>query len=219
MQCSECGADVPVLREFCPNCGAPTHSSYLEHRRDARSGRSEDELRSNRKKVLIGGAVIVLAFAAVGKFGLDGPSIHIDTDEGKRAPAVVEAQQVVDAYREDEEAAAKRFDGREMVVSGEFLRIVPDGFGSLDMRLKSSNPDHPLGVDLAGLAIDDAKKLKVGQRVTVSCQGMGGGGADPWLRECAITPAADSSAAPAVPAPPAPPAPPPPPATGDESGG
>ena len=194
-------------------------SSYRELRRDARTGRSEDELRSNRKKVLIGGAVIVLAFAAVGKFGLDGPSIHIDNDDGKRAPAVVEAQQVVDAYSEDEEAAAKRFDGREMVVSGEFLRIVPDGYGSLDMRLKSSNPDHPLGVDLAGLAIDDAKKLKVGQRVTVSCQGMGGGGADPWLRECAITPTADAAAAPAVPKSPAPPPPPAPPAAEDESGG
>ena len=218
MQCRECGADVPVLREFCPSCGAPTHSSYSELRREARTGRTEEELRSNRKKVLIGGAVIVLAFAAVGKFGLDGPSIHIDTDEGKKAPAVVEAPQVVDAYREDEEAAAKRFDGREMVVSGEFLRIVPDGYGSLDMRLKSSNPDHPLGVDLAGLTIDDAKKLKVGQRVTVSCQGMGGGGADPWLRECAITPAAETNAAPAIPRPPAPPAPPPPPA-GDETGG
>ena len=218
MQCRECGADVPVLREFCPSCGAPTHSSYSELRREARTGRTEEELRSNRKKVLIGGAVIVLAFAAVGKFGLDGPSIHIDTDEGKKAPAVVEAPQVVDAYREDEEAAAKRFDGREMVVSGEFLRIVPDGYGSLDMRLKSSNQDHPLGVDLAGLAIDDAKKLKVGQRVTVSCQGMGGGGADPWLRECAITPAAETNAAPAIPRPPAPPAPPPPPA-GDETGG
>jgi hypothetical protein len=216
VQCRECGADVPVLREFCPNCGAPTHSSYRELRRDARTGRTEEELRSNRKTILIGGGAILLALAAVGKFGFDGPRIHIDTDEGKKAPAVVEAPQVVDAYREDEEAAAKRFDGREMVVSGEFLRIVPDGYGSLDMRLKSSNPDHPLGVDLAGLAIDDAKKLKPGQRVTVSCQGMGGGGPDPWLRECAITPTTD---APGIPAPPAPPPPPAPPAPGEQSGG
>jgi hypothetical protein len=208
-----------VLREFCPNCGAAIHSSYAEHRREARTGRTQEELRSNRKTILIGGGAILLALAAVGKFGLDGPSIHIDTDEGKRAPALVEAQQVVDAYREDEASAARRFDGREMVVSGEFLRIVPDGYGSLDMRLKSSNPDHPLGVDLAGLAIDDAKKLKVGQRVTVSCQGMGGGGADPWLRDCAITPAADSGAAPAVPKPPTSPAPPAPPAAEGESGG
>jgi hypothetical protein len=210
VQCRECGADVPVLREFCPNCGAPTHSSYRELRREARTGRTEEELRSNRKTILIGGGAILLALAAVGKFGLDGPSIHIDTDEGKKAPAVVEAPQVVDAYREDEHSAARRFDGREMVVSGEFLRIVPDGYGSLDMRLKSSDPDHPLGVDLAGLAIDDAKKLKVGQRVTVSCQGMGGGGADPWLRECAITPTADTHAVPGIPKPPAPPPPPPP---------
>ena len=219
MQCRECGADVPVLREFCPNCGAAIHSSYAEHRREARTGRTQEELRSNRKTILIGGGAILLALAAVGKFGLDGPSIHIDTDEGKKAPAIVEAPQVVDAYREDEEAAAGRFDGREMVVSGEFLRIVPDGYGSIDMRLKSSDPDHPLGVDLAGLAIDDAKKLKVGQRVTVSCQGMGGGGADPWLRDCAITPTTDPNDAPGVPKPPTPPAPPAPPAAEGESTG
>ena len=42
-----------------------------------------------------------------------------------------------------------RFADREMVVTGEFLRIVPDGYGSLDMRLKTSNPEAPLGIDLA----------------------------------------------------------------------
>ena len=128
---------------------------------------------------------------------------------------MVEAQQVYDAYREDAEAAAKRFAGREMVVSGEFLRIVPDGYGSLDMRLKTSNPEAPLGVDLAGIAIDDAKKLSPGQRVTVSCQGMGGGGDDPWVRELRdsagggrrqrICRSARSVPAPPAPTPPAPP--------------
>ena len=73
----------------------------------------------------------------------------------------------------DPRAAAGRFDNREMVVSGEFLRIVPDGYGSLDLRLKTSNPDEQLGIDVAQLAIEDAKQLRPGQRVTVSCQHMG----------------------------------------------
>ncbi len=126
---------------------------------------------------------------------------------------VIQAQQLVDAYREDEHAADRRFDDREMVVSGEFLRIVPDGYGSLDLRLKTSDPDRPLGVDVAGIAIDDAKKLQPGQQVTVSCQGMGDGDDIVWVRECAVQSAAD--AAPAGPKPPGPP--PPPPAPGEES--
>jgi hypothetical protein len=217
VQCPECAGDVPVLREFCPHCGAPTDPGLRARQRDPRGDRSGEELRGNRKKVLIGGAAIVLALAVMGKISMPGPNIHIDTDhDDRKGPVVIQAQQLFDAYREDEDAADKRFDDREMVVSGEFLRIVPDGYGSLDLRLKTSDPDRPVGVDVAGIAIDDAKKLRPGQKVTVSCQGMGGSDETLWVRECAIQSAADASA---VPAPPKPPAPPAPPATGDESGG
>ena len=122
-----------------------------EHRREARSGRSDDELRANRKKLLIAGAGILLVLGVAGKLSMPGLPIHINVDDdARRGPAVVEAQQVYDAFREDADAAEKRFADREMVVNGEFLRIAPDGYGSLDMRLKTSNPEAPLGVDLAG---------------------------------------------------------------------
>jgi len=210
VRCPECAADVPVLREFCPNCGAPTDPAIHARRRDARDardGRSAEELHANRKRFLIGGAAVLAVLAVLGKVSLP---ISIDLDDDRRGPAVLEAQQVYDAYREDAEAAARRFADREMVVSGEFLRTVPDGYGSLDVRLKTSNPDAPLGADLAGIAIEDAKKLSPGQRVTVSCQRMSGGGDNPWLQDCAIQPEPDSGNAP-----PAPPAPPPaPPAPG-----
>jgi hypothetical protein len=155
--------------------------------------------------------------AVMGKISLPGPDIRIDTDpdDDRKGPVVIQAQQLFDAYREDEHAADRRFDDREMVVSGEFLRIVPDGYGSLDLRLKTSDPDRPLGVDVAGIAIDDAKKLKPGQQVTVSCQGMGDGDDIVWVRECAIQSAADASAVPGIPKPPAPPPPPSPPAAGE----
>ncbi|MNC88811.1 hypothetical protein D3C83_46730 [compost metagenome] len=78
-----------------------------------------------------------------------------------------------------------------MVVSGEFLRIVPDGYGSLDLRLKTSNPEAQLGIDVAQLAIEDAKQLRPGQRVTVSCQQMGSGGDELWVQDCAIQHAGD----------------------------
>jgi hypothetical protein len=212
MKCPECAADVNVLREFCPSCGAVLHRDSPARRPARPSGRPSDQLNDNRKKLLIGGGAILLALAALGKLSLPGIPIHVDIDNDRKGPALVEAQQVYEAYRDDEDAAAKRFADREMVVTGEFLRIVPDGYGSLDMRLKTSNPEAPLGIDLAGIAIEDAKKLRPGQRVTVSCQGMGGGGDDPWVRECAIQSAADAPSG--VPAPPAPPAPPPPPPGG-----
>ena len=213
MKCPECAADVNVLREFCPSCGAVLHRDSPARRPAGPSGRPDNQLHDNRKTLLIGGGAILLGLAALGKLSLPGIPIHVNIDNDRKGPALVEAQQVYEAYRDDEDAAAKRFADREMVVTGEFLRIVPDGYGSLDMRLKTSNPEAPLGIDLAGIAIDDAKKLKPGQRVTVSCQGMGGGGDDPWVRDCAIQSAADAPSG--VPAPPAPPAPPPPPGGGN----
>jgi putative nucleic acid binding protein len=223
VRCPECAADVPPLREFCPKCGTPTDPGLRESRRRAAGGRRyeelggggrpDDELKRNRKTVLIGAAAILGALAVAGQFNWPGRVIHFDTHNRPRGPVTIEAEQLYQAYRADPDAAAKRFKGREMVVSGEFLRIVPDGYGSLDMRLKTSNPDSQLGVDLDGTAIEDAKQLRPGQRVTVSCKGMAGSGNDRWLRDCAIQP--EGSAAQAPPPAPSPPAPPPAPGGGN----
>ena len=121
MQCPECAGDVPVLREFCPHCGAPTDPGLRARQREPRGDRSGEELRGNRKKVLIGGAAILAVLAVMGKISLPGPDIRIDTDRDgdRKGPVVIQAQQLSDAYREDEDAADRRFDDREMVVSGE----------------------------------------------------------------------------------------------------
>jgi hypothetical protein len=68
---------------------------------------------------------------------------------------------------------------------------VPDGYGSLDLRLKTSDPEEQLGIDVVDLAIEDARQLRPGQRVTVSCQRMGSGGDELWVQDCAIQPTDD----------------------------
>ena len=202
MLCSECGAEVSVLREFCPKCGTPTDPS----------------LRSARKRVfVIGGAVLLSALAIGSGNWFDWDSHHRPSPPQKqveeaKGPVTIDADKLYAAFHDDPDAAERRFEDREMVVTGEFLRIVPDGYGSLDLRLKTSNPDEPVGVDVAKIAIEDAKKLRPGQQVTVSCQGMGDDDDIVWVRECAIQPNADAAKSDtAVKAPP-PPAPPPAPA-------
>ena len=175
-----------------------------------RGTRPPEELKRNRKTVLIGTAALLVVLGIGSGLSWPGRIIHIESghrDEPK-GPVTIDADQLYQAYRDDPDTAAKRFGGREMVVSGEFLRIVPDGWGSLDLRLKTSNPERPLGIDVAQLALDDAKKLQPGQRVTVSCQHMGSGGDVLWVQDCAIQPAAGGSAAPSPPTSPSPPAPP-----------
>ncbi len=172
------------------------------------------------KAVLIGGAAaILLGLGVAGQLDWpwSGPTIAVDSGDSPQpaGPVTIEAEELHAAYRDDPDAAARRFGGREMVVSGEFLRIVPDGYGSLDLRLKTSDPEAQLGIDVAQLAIEDAKQLRPGQRVTVSCQQMGSGGDELWVQDCAIQLGGDVALPPLPPSPaalPPSPAPPPPPA-------
>jgi hypothetical protein len=163
------------------------------------------DLKRNRNRVLAVGGGILLTL------GVLGAGNWIDFDSGEddhhhsdvqepRGAVTAEADEIHRAYRDDPDAAERRFADREMVVSGEFLRIVPDGYGSLDLRLKTSNPDAPLGIDIADIGIEDAKKLVPGQRVTVSCENMGDGGEVLWVRNCVVQAGGDAAAAPAAPA-------------------
>jgi hypothetical protein len=219
VRCAECGAEVPVLREFCLNCGAPTDPGLRERRHRLGQGpRPDGELKSNRTKIAIAAAAL-LGLGVVGNSWFD-PDFGFDSDDraaigerdAPRGPVTIEAEELYEAYRDDPRGSAERFGGREMVVSGEFVRIVPDGYGSLDLRLATSNPEEQLGVDLAQLAIEDGKALRPGQRVTVSCQQMGSGGDELWVQDCAIQPMAEPGAAPGAPPTPAAPAAPAPPA-------
>ena len=187
MRCPGCSADVSALREFCPICGTALDEGIrgsLQRGREASPGEGGNGL---RKVALIGGGALLLALGAAQLTG-SGPWISSEFDERTQGggPVTIEADELHGAYQDDSRAAAERFAGREMVVTGEFTRIVPDGYGSLDLRLRTSNPDAELGVDVAQLAIEDAKQLRPGQRVTVSCQGMGEGGDELWVRDCAI---------------------------------
>ena len=163
-------------------------------------GRPAGGRKGSGKAVLIGGvSALLLALGVAGLFTRS--STGSDERTQPRGPVTIEADQLHQAYADDPRAAAERFDNREMVVSGEFLRIVPDGYGSLDLRLKTSNPDEQLGIDVAQLAIEDAKRLRPGQRVTVSCQHMGSGGDELWVQDCAIQLAGDVALPPSAPSP------------------
>jgi hypothetical protein len=201
VRCPDCAAEVSPLREFCPECGAPTDPGMRQRLRDGKFGaRPPEELKRNRKTVLaIGGGILILG-AVMGRGLFSGHIPHdvitIEDKSETKGPVVVSAVDLANAYRTNRDAADQKFgDDRELTVTGEFQRIVPDGYGSLDLRLKTSDPEQPLGVDVAGVAIDDAKKLVPGQQVTVSCRGMGEGTDILWVRDCAIQSGQEASAA------------------------
>ena len=217
MRCPGCGGEVSALRDHCPHCGASTDPLFDRLPNARRGGRSPEELSRNRKTVLgIAGAVLVLA-VAMGNFHPFGRhlsfspgAVRIDTrSDSQKEPVTIGAAQLFEAYHTDSQAADRRFGDRPMVVSGEFVRTVPDGYGSIDMRLKTSHPDLPLGIDLDSHSVDAATKLQPGQMVTVSCSRVAGTGDDPWLQDCVLQPAAPAAEpAPAEVGPPAAPAPP-----------
>jgi len=210
VRCPGCGAEVSALRDTCPRCGASTDRIFGEVQHPA--GRSPEELSRNRKTVLGIGAGLLVLMVALGQFhpfgrhlSLSPGEIKIDTHGGPREPVTIGAAQLFEAYHADSQAAGRRFGDHEMVVSGPFVRTVPDGYGSIDMRLKTNHPEIPLGIDLDGVSVDAATKLQPGEMVTVSCRRVAGSGDDPWLQDCVIQPPAKAEAGP--PTPPAPPAP------------
>jgi hypothetical protein len=158
--------------------------------------RSPEELKRNRRTVLIIGAAIIFGTAALSPFSWLGFGVGSIEVPRHRAPVTIEAQQLYDAYRQNDRAANRRYRNREMVVSGEFVRIVPDGNGEPDLRLKTSDPERPLGADLFQVSHDAATRLRPGQRVTVSCRRMAGSREERWLQNCSIQAGAGSEAAP-----------------------
>jgi hypothetical protein len=197
MQCSKCGAEVSVLREFCPKCGTSIAAGMRERGFSTPGARPVEELQRNRGRVLMVGACILMVLGAMGR--LSWPGLHFQSHHHQaKGPVVIGAAQLYQAYRDDPAGAERRFGGREIVVSGAFVRTVPDGYGSIDMRLKTTNPDAPLGVDLDRVSVDQATKLEPGQNVTVSCHRVARTGDERWLQDCAIQPAGEVSA-PAVP--------------------
>src|SRR3954471_7064681 len=139
------------------------HRSRSKPEPGAPVGRPDDELKRNRRNVLIVAAGLLAIAGISGNSSWFGGVIHLGTFHRDRGPVVIDAQQIYDAYRDDAHAAARRFRRHEMIVSGEFVRIVPDGQGNPDLRLKTSNPDGPLGADLIPISYDQAARLKPGQ--------------------------------------------------------
>ena len=90
MQCSKCGAEVSVLREFCPQCGTSTAAGMRERGFGPPDGRPVEELQRNRGRVLMVGAGILIVLGVMGKFSWPGIPIHIGThtnSRGRRSPS------------------------------------------------------------------------------------------------------------------------------------
>ena len=193
MHCPECDAVVAAHRRICPECRASL--GRLE-REGAPIQRSEEELKRNRRNVLILGALLlVVGSTTLSPFSWFGV-IDRDSGEQHRTPVTIGARQLFDAYRRDDRAANRQYRNREMVVSGQFVRIVPDGNGHPDLRLATSDPERPLGADLIQASHDHATRLRPGQQVTVSCRRMAGDRQERWLQNCSIASDAAEEAAP-----------------------
>jgi hypothetical protein len=203
VRCPDCSTEVSPLRDFCPGCGASTDRMFQLREPSGPGERTPEELQHNRKTVLMLGGGLLLVLAAMGSFHPFGHhvrispgAIRIDTRRVTNEAVTIGAPELFEAYHTNSEAADRRFGGRQMVVTGEFVRTVPDGYGSIDMRLKTNHPDNPLGIDLDNHSVDAATRLAPGEVVTVSCQRVAGTGDDPWLQDCVLQPRAGAGAKP-----------------------
>src|SRR5437763_6782665 len=107
VRCPNCAVEVNPLREYCHSCGSPTDPDVRERLRARAGGRSPEELKSNRKTVLIACATIA-ALAVAGRLSWPGIlPIHISSHSHHKGPVVTDAEQIYRAYHADPDAAAK----------------------------------------------------------------------------------------------------------------
>jgi hypothetical protein len=194
VRCPNCDANVPLGAEFCKVCGTPTDPG-MRARLERTGEPAEADPKHGRRTIFIAGAALLFGIVIGSWTGSPGPSINIDPDWDER-PAVVSAQEFQDAYRRDAEAADKRFEGRGMVVTGEFLSVRKDDQGNPDLQIKGSDPTWSLGADLLPNSHGKAWTLKPGETVTVSCERVRRTGEERWLRNCSIEELAAGAIAP-----------------------
>ena len=194
MHCPQCDALVPPRAEFCPQCRTPM-SPRLRERERRPIAAPDDELKRNRRNVFILGAVFVFGLLLGGQANWFDSGFDFVSDDPQRRPAVIAAQPLFEAYRDDADEAEDRFDDRYLVVTGEFVRIVPDGEGNPDLRLRTSDPMLPLGADLVQSSHRASEALVAGQIVTVACERVIRGPEDNWLQNCSIEAVAEGDEA------------------------
>src|SRR5947209_4692925 len=91
VRCPNCAVEVNPLREYCHSCGSPTDPDVRERLRARAGGRSPEELKSNRKTVLIACAAIAAALAIGGRLSFPGIPIHIGTHSARKGPILTDA--------------------------------------------------------------------------------------------------------------------------------
>jgi hypothetical protein len=212
VHCARCGTALPESAEFCPNCGALARSGTSPRSSGERASSEPvpPDLQVRRRRVFFVGLAVVIAVAALGRIG---PGFDFDFDDsdqhGPKVAVTADAQELYQAYVDDADEADEKFADRPIVVTGEFVRVQPDGGGNPDLRLKTSNPDAPLGVDLLPASHDLSATLQPGQKISVSCEKVASTGEERWLQNCLIQAAPPEPQAPAKPEAPTAPADPP----------
>ena len=193
MHCPECHAPIPPRAEFCRECGTPTRESLRERVQREPAARTDDEVKRGRRNVLVIGAVFLFGLLIGGQSSWFGSMVEFEAGDHDRRPAVIAAQPLFEAFRDDADAAEDRFDDRYLIVTGEFIEVRPDDDGDPDLRFRTSDPDLPLGIDLVRDSYDQAGRLRPGQTVTVACERVVQGRRDNWLRNCSIEAVAEAS--------------------------
>jgi hypothetical protein len=202
VRCANCYAMLQPNAEFCQKCGTATDPGL----RRRRSGEPpEIDLKARRRKVLLVGAGIIFGSLMLGRaFSFADFNFDDDSHERNRRPVVVQAQELYQAYQNDEDQADERYGDRPLIVTGPFLRIVHDGQGNPDLRFDTSEPAMPLGADLVSRSFDASSELRPGQSVTLSCNNMAQTGDEHWLQSCSIERTGPVPPQPAIPPTPAP---------------
>jgi len=112
-----------------------------------------------------------------------------DTPAASPSPTITRVvatpAEIFDAYQENQIAAAKRFEGQPLTVTGT-VQKVDESFGSPVIRLLTSNEFMSLGAEFDKADGDVLASLHTGDKVTVNCDKLSEAAGFLTMSECTL---------------------------------
>lgn len=171
IKCPDCGTDVSNAAPACPKCGRPIAAAKS----------------APPQKKTSGCAVVVLAIiilAAIGAIFGHGDDSSSSASTGSSAPTTqaapptprkvtkVTADQLFNAYNNNEVATDEALKGTDVEVTGRVQEVAKDFTDSIVISLATSNEFMPARMNMEDSEKGQSIKLRPGNTVSIVCHDM-----------------------------------------------
>lgn len=167
--CENCGEKLSEGVRFCPKCGADLSGAKITaEQKQVKPMAPAPKKRKSKLKIIGGiiGAIVVLLFLA--SLGGGGGSSKSGSSSGSKT-IQVKAEEMVNDYIQDSEAAQKKYKDKKVEVTGKLIQKTQfkntENFGLQIYQKKDKDKSYSVMIDVKKDDVAVANKIKEGDFV------------------------------------------------------